>query len=478
MLMNRRFDRNGEHGQVLVGAIAFIAFFALVAGASFTYMSSIEQQHHQGEISTSQRSLVEGAANYAVADLTRAGLPLCTTGSPSPTGVPPGSATLSSGEVLTYTVKGCDPNGEPGTGGSGQGLGCYLCVLTSTPNQTAFFDNQGVVTIGAPSGTYTGSIVANINGNVVFGGNSGTQVCVQRPAIDGSSCPLDVGVAGPATAPQPLGTGGSMWRSVPQITDPLASTFSPPSLSGTVLPDQTTAGTISPGIYDNIIMSSGTLTLRSGTYVIAQSLQVSGGAVVQSDPAGTGVTLFIGCNSQPKKGPAVPATCPTTSTPATATSAQTTCTVKNATQGSVAISGGGSLKITAPSLGTYKNLAVYADPNNSSSMCVSGNGAQMGSASINGSIYGKSFGLDVEGNGVQGQIGSIVVGAVYISVSGSGNGLKLTASGLSVTGPTCVVYDATVNATGTGATGPPGRVTFQTSGCSGGAGIIKLSYSP
>jgi hypothetical protein len=486
MLINRGSHQSGERGQVLVGAIAFLAFFALVAGSSLAYMSSIELQHRQGEISTSQRSLVEGAANYAVADLTRPGLPPCTTGT-----LPPGSATLSSGEVLTYTVNDCYPNGEPGTSASGPGSGCYLCVLSGTSNQTAFFDNQGDVTLVAPSGTDLGSVVASINDNVVFGGNPGTLCAQPYPSL---SCSLDVGVVGTVmvkgNASSTLGTDagppvrpGSVKQTASPIPDPLLSTFSPPSLSGQDLGDQKTAGTIGPSncnnvvIYDNIIISSGTLTLKCGIYVITQSLQVSGNGQVQ----GTGVTLFIGCNSQTKSS-TIPVTCPTPSTPALATSSkviQAPCTAKNPTNGYIATSGGGALSITAPTSGAYKNLALYADPNNPASMCTLGTAQP----TIKGSIYGQSFGLDIEGNGVQGQIGNVVVGAIYVSVSSPTNGLNLAGSGWLVTGPTCVVYDATVSARAS-ATGPvfTGRVIFQTAGlptsvCSGVAGIINLSYS-
>lgn len=477
--MLRRAARNGtQRGQVLVGALVFIGLLALLGGATLTFISSSQLQGKKDQAETYRRSLTEGAAGFAFADLSRPGAALCTGGA-SPNGVIPGSATMgatpagsltSGGEQLQYTVNSCYPNGIAG-GGAGSGNGCFLCILTS--GATSFDDNQSTVTVQLAPSTPTGAVGAVINGNSTFGGGPGGQICVQRPA-DGATCPLDVGVVGTINglpAPQPMGTGGSAGVHVGTLSDPLQNTFVAPDIT---LPDNgnvTSPGVISQGVYDNINITGGTLNLNPGTYVITQSMQISGGGSIQ----GVGVTVYLACHGA---GGAI--ACPSAA-PATAPSIETFCGASlpaNPTQAYLAAfgSGSGSLTLTAPTSGRYDGLAVFADRHNTAGICIAGNGA----AQITGAVYGRSAGINIQGNGLQGQLGSIVIGALGIHVSSAANGLKLTDTGSGLGVFACDLIDATVTGVGRWSdsqsyTGT-GRVVFQTN-CNGGSGVISLSYS-
>lgn len=475
MLTKTKRNRS-ERGQVLVGALVFIFLLALLGAATLGFISSSQLQGTKDQAATYRRSLIEGAAGFAFADLSRPGAAPCDSG-----GVIPGDATMGStpagsltpgGERLRYTVNSCSLNGAGG-GGPGSGVGCFLCVLTS--GATSFDDNKSSVTVQLAPGTSTGAVGAVINGDSTFAGGPGGQICVQRPA-DGTACPLDVGVVGTvngATAPVSMGSGGSTGVPVSAINDPLQNTFLAPDITGHDNGDVTNAAAspISPGVYDNINISGGTLDLNPGTYVITQSIQISGGGSIQ----GVGVTVYLACHGA---GGAI--ACPSTA-PATATSIETFCGAPlppNPSQAYLAAfgSGSGSLTLTAPTSGAYEGLAVFADRHNTAGICIAGNGA----AQFTGAIYGRSAGINIQGNGLQGQLGSIVIGAIGIHVSSSANGLKLTDTGSGLGVFACDLVDASVTGVGRWSDGQTytgtGRVVFQTN-CNGGSGVISLSYS-
>lgn len=470
-MLNRR-SRRPEAGQVLIAALAFIALLALLGGATLTFMSSAQLQDTKGEAATYQRALVEGAAGYAFADLTRPGAAFCTGGA-HPSGVIGGSVKVASTqEQLSYTVNSCYENGAGG-GGSGSGIGCFLCILTT--GAVSFDDNKSTVTVDVPPDNTPGSIGAVVNGSATFSGGPGGQLCVQR-ITDGALCPLNVGIAGRvngASPPATMGSGGSATTAVTAISDPFQNTFSAPSLAGIDHGDVTTATgpPIVPGIYDNISISSGDLNLDPGTYIITQSMQISGGGSIQ----GVGVTIYLACH-----GASGAVACPASS-PATASSIENFCghlpAIPSQAYLSAFGSGSGGLTLTAPTEGPYAGLAVFADRNNSAGVCIAGNGT----TTLTGAVYGRSAGLNIQGNGIQGQLGSVVVGAVGIHVSTAANGLKLTSTG---TGPGvfgCDLIDASVTGAGEWTDGKTytgsGRVVFQTN-CDGGNGVISLSYAP
>ena len=482
-MLIRTTRRPRERGQVLVLALAYFALLALLGGATLQLMSTQQLQHVADEAQTSQRALIEGAATLAFSDLSRPGSTACTGGA-SPSGVVPGSATTPLNEVLGYTVKACYPGGSNPTGNSG--LSCFLCVLTSTSGQTVFAANKGVVTVTAPSGTPSSQLNAVINSNVSFAGGGG-DICSQLPTDPAGTCSLQVGVAG-TTYPNPLqqgaGNNGSTVKPLLAISDPFASVFQPPNLGALTAQPSPCGGTLtaggacgagataSQGIYTAINISNGTLTLSPGIYVITEGFEVSG----HGNITGSGVTIYMGCNTGGVSPTAAP--CSPPASPATSSSAGSTCSPASpvGVQSFASLGGNGTITLTAPTSGEYAGLVLFADPNNAASVCTSGSGT--GSLSLNGAVYGKSYGLDIGGNGIASIVSNLVIGAINIHVSSLANGLKLGTGG-SISPLSCELYDASLVARAS-PSGPQyhGRIVFQTQ-CplAGGPSIIAISYS-
>ena len=115
MLNRPTRGRSSERGQVLILAIAFIAFFGLLTVAVLGYASATELQHVHTEATASNDSLAEGGAAWAAAD---AASPTysCTSGGK-------GSLTMTGGAIVSYAVNSCNP-GETGSGG-GKPPGAY-----------------------------------------------------------------------------------------------------------------------------------------------------------------------------------------------------------------------------------------------------------------------------------------------------------------------------------------------------------------
>lgn len=485
-MLRRQRGRARESGQVLVLALAFFALLAVLGGATLGFMSTTQLQHAKDETQTAQRAVVEGAAAFAFSDLSRPFAANCT-GNTAPSGVVSGSARTPTGETLGYTVTACYPGGSnPSSGG---GFSCFLCLLTTTDStHYAFIGNKSAITITAPTGvppsTYLGAI---INGNIQITGGGGG-ICSRLPTDGPSTCSLKVGVAG-TIYPNPIAGGtdpGSQAAAVSAISDPFANTFQAPSLSGFTTYSANPCGgsdtsggscgagaTANPGFYQDINISGGTLTLNPGVYVVTRSLQTSGGgSIVSSTGPNTGVTIFLTCNTgTPSYNPAA---C-TSTTPATAATA---ACPPPATEAFALFSGSAAstVTLTAPASGPYAGLVVFADPKNSGSICTSGNGT----LTLNGAVYGKQLGLNIQGNGTNNILANVVVGAINIHVSSTSNGLRLGVGAAVFSPISCEVYDASL--TGQLKSGGPiykGRVVFQTA-CSGAGGpsIISLSYSP
>lgn len=465
---------------MLVLALAFLALLAVLGASTLTLMSAAALQHTDAETQTAKRALVEGAAAFAFSDLARPGSAACTPGSP-PTGVKSGSAVTPSGEILGYSVVACSIGG---TSAGGAGFSCFFCVLTSTSGQNVFVGNKAAVSITAPTGAPANYLGAAINDNISFTGGGGG-ICSRQQSDAPGTCSLKVGVVAGSSYPTPtLGSPGS----APQVAsaaigDPLANTYQAPTSSGLSVQPSPCGGTltaggncgvntsITQGIYSAINVSNGQLTLQPGVYVVTQGFEVSG----HGNISGSGVTLFFGCN--PGGGSTTWVACPA-QTPATSATASTTCspTSPPSANSFASLGGNGNVTLSAPTAGPYSGLVVYADPKNNSSLCVSGSGS--GSLSLNGALYGRSFGLDIGGNGIASVVSNLVIGAVNIHVSSLSNGLKLGTGG-SFTPLGCEFLDASLTAKpSSGGPTYSGRVVFQTN-CpgAGGPAVVSLSYS-
>jgi hypothetical protein len=259
------------------------------------------------------------------------------------------------------------------------GVSCGLCVLE--PSQT------GLELTGS------GQITVN-NGGVLV--NSSDQ---QQAVKVGSSAHLTGTYIGGPSAPAGFQqTGGGIYTPapvyMPAINDPLATLVQCPA-AGSVCPTTvradvvisgTTALTINPGIYNNIqVTNSAKLTLAAGTYIIKGSLKVGG----QASIIGAGVTLYLAC-------PAYPTPCGSNNNGAV-----------------VELTGTGTLSMSGPTTGAFKNVTIFADRNNINTSKISSNGT--GFAGI---VYLKSGRLQLTGNG-NALTTKIVVGTLTIGGTGS-----------------------------------------------------------
>ena len=132
--------------------------------------------------------------------------------------------------------------------------------------------------------------------------------------------------------------------------------------------------TLSPGIYNDGIENAH--TLLPGVYVLKGDIDLNGNDTLQGD----GVMLYMACSNYPSPCAAG----------ATGAGIKATGNSNN-----------GSLRLTAPTSGTFKGLTLFADRNNTAVQTFRGNGSnesgpQSGSS---GTIYLKSGTLDLRGNG-------------------------------------------------------------------------------
>ncbi len=97
-----RRQRRGEQGQVLILALAFIAFFGLLISSVLGFGGVTALQHTHTETTAAKDGLAEGGAAFAAADAVISGLPC-----PLPGTKTKGQLTMQSGDVANYTVEGC-----------------------------------------------------------------------------------------------------------------------------------------------------------------------------------------------------------------------------------------------------------------------------------------------------------------------------------------------------------------------------------
>ena len=182
-----------------------------------------------------------------------------------------------------------------------------------------------------------------------------------------------ISVEGSATGPLDGYTPDPLTGQEP-VDDPLENYPMPAAPFGglTAKTDPCGAGpTHGPGIYGAINFPNGTCVLQPGLYVVTGKWQFSGGAGLD---ATAGVTLYFTCGS---------------------TSAVTPCAAPGQAGGWLDGSGNGNLRITAPTSGDTKGLAIAYDRLNTSQFNLSGEGTSQ----VIGTIYGYSMKLRYDGNG-------------------------------------------------------------------------------
>ncbi len=226
---------------------------------------------------------------------------------------------------------------------------CGLCVIGHDNHD---FQNGDAYISG-------GDVSINGNVNIQNNGLVSTDGII---SVEGNATgPLDGYSPHPLTGQEP-------------VDDPLEDLPLPVAPFGglSVKSDPCGAGaTRGPGIYGAIGFPNGTCVLQPGLYVVTGRWQFSGGAGLD---ATAGVTLFFTCGT---------------------TTAPTPCTAPGQDGGWLDGSGNGNVRITAPSSGDLKGVAVAYDRLNTAQFAFSGNG----SSKIVGTVYGRSMRMRYDGNG-------------------------------------------------------------------------------
>ncbi|MGH3318124.1 MAG: pilus assembly protein TadG-related protein [Nocardioidaceae bacterium] len=232
---------------------------------------------------------------------------------------------------------------------------CALCVIGAGPHD---LQNGDVVVQGGD---------VHFNGNVSVGPNG-------LVATDGS-----ITVQGSAGGgydrydPDPL-------QGQPAMPDPLA--FMPP-IAYDHLPLGSQPCSFGSGRYG--AFSSSCSALPGGLYVITGEWKFTG----DEDLIGSGVTLYFTCGSAAAPRPCAP----------------------GEAGGWLNAAGNGNIRITAPSTGATRGLAIVYDRNNKSPLHLTGGS---GSA-YSGTIYAPASTLDYRGNGAGTTDSLIVVGGLAFS---------------------------------------------------------------
>jgi len=250
---------------------------------------------------------------------------------------------------------------------------CGLCVLAPSGTSLVLSGNGGV--------NLTGS-------NVIVNSSSGAAVAVTG---NGSLSSPSVGVVG-GTVTSGKGTIQNLTTGISPVADPLRLLGFPNLPRPTTVPSVSVSGntklTINPGVYSSVTVSgNGVLTLNPGFYVVLSQVSASGNGQFKA----VGASLYLGCSSYP-----------------------TPCKAGQA-GASASLTGNGLMMLTASAL-SCPPVAIFSDPNNTSTISISGNGND----TLSGAIYAKSGTLDLSGNGSSFQPkGQIVVGKA--TLTGNGN---------------------------------------------------------
>ena len=291
--------------------------------------------------------------------------------------------TTSSSQVVPRTAEAVSPPVTSTPDGS-----CSFCVLE--PSDTSLTLN-GNANLTLPRGNVM--VNSSSNAAVTLTGNA----VISAPSVGVVG---GVSTSGKAVA-QNLTTGAG------PVTDPLLGAQTPaiarPRSPTKVTLSDTAQRALFPGVYDAIsVTGRGSLTLNAGTYVILHDFSVSGGGTV----SGRGVTIYLACASYPSP-------CST-----------------GQQGGSLELTGKGRFELTAPSgICSAGQMAVQADPNNTSTIALTGNASD----TLTGSVYAPSGTLVAAGEGRFAIGGQVVVSRAILTGNGK---IALTAGGSLISSPT------------------------------------------
>ncbi|HEX6538963.1 MAG TPA: hypothetical protein VF155_07270 [Candidatus Dormibacteraeota bacterium] len=449
----RRRRRRSQTGQVLILALAFIAFFGVTIAAVLRVADVPAQQHRITETTATTDAGSEGGAAFGAAEAARStGVVLtCSTGNS-------GQLTMQGGAKANYTVNACNPGGASSTSGAAQS--CLLCLLNQTPPSssaaTVVFNANRAVTTSGGNDFINGSIAS---GTTLTANPAGAHIYAFTGATtSGCTCsPSPVITYSPNKIADPLATAVAP---SPVAIMPLGCTSWSPS-AGCTASFSGGNNTVHPGLWASLqTTGNANLTFAAGTYVFSGGLNIAGNGTIDGT---SGVTLYLACANYGSAG--------------------TACPVSGGTGGSITISGNGSESFTAPSSGSYANIVLLADPHlldpSGVTSCLGGSGCLLSisgnGASFTGTQDLRSGGATFQGNGGDNVIGGrFIANSLVISVSGH------AAAGLTLSGPgtistsNCGVFDDAVSSTGVPGTG---RAIIQ-SQCGSARGVIDFNYSP
>ena len=444
--MLRRRRRHAESGQVLIMALAFIAFFGVVIAAVLSYADSIELQETHAAAAVAKDAPVEGSALFGAVNAAY-----------SSTGCTPNasaSLTMEGGGGVTYTTRNCDP----GTSTT-QDLGaeCDLCLLNQ-PGQALSVDG-GSLSVDGPVAIDGGVGFGNTGLLTSNGGNPRFIGCLQWSGGDGCASSASHFSPAPTRISQvadPLGT--VTFPGVPSSRGPACIQV---SLGGKGENQTETLGPSQP-LCSVSLSGNAALTLSGGVYTIIGPFTVQDDATVTSS---AGVLLYFTCSDF--SGHPFP------------------CRSWNQPGGDLDLSGNASVSLSPIAGGPGEepdDVVLYVDRDEAQgSSCDSGAvlcARDNATATLKGSVYAASGGIDIKG-GATATVGSAVYPGELVAswltdgVSGRGSGLSVP-DGLAPASGFCWVYDDSI-----GAGSPPGQYALVASGgCGAGAGLIDVNDAP
>jgi hypothetical protein len=443
-MLRRTRRRRGESGQVLIMALAFIAFFGVVIAAVLSYADSIDLQETHAAAAVATNAPVEGSALFAAVNAAY-----------SSTGCTPNvsaSLTMEGGAGVRYTTRNCDPSTS-----TTQDLGaeCDLCLLNQ-PGQALSVDG-GTLSVDGPVAIDGGVAFGNTGMLASNGGSPRFIGCLQWSGRDG--CASSASHFSPAPT------------KISQVADPLGTvTFPgiPPSRGPACVQvslggNQTETLDSSQPLCSVSVSGTATLKLSGGVYTIIGPFTVQDDATVTSS---AGVLLYFTCADFSGDHP-------------------WPCQSWNQPGGDLDLSGNASVSLSPIASGPGEepdDMVVYVDRNETQGsscdsgavLCVRDNAT----AALKGSVYAASGGIDVEDSaavtiGSAAYPGEVVASWLTDGASGKGSGLSLP-EGLAPASGFCSVYDDSL---GTASTA--GQYALVASaGCGDGAGLIDVNYAP
>jgi alpha-tubulin suppressor-like RCC1 family protein len=301
------------------------------------------------------------------------------------------SVTLTSAGAAAVAAVGSYPivpSAAVGTGLSNYAITYVNGVLTVTVaglSGSIYILNTGASGALAVSGN--ASLTVSASGRLMVDSNSSSAITVSGNAHLTHTTGIEV-VGGLQRSGNAIVTGTVSHPAV--VTDPLYY-LTAPSYSGTPVAVNVTSGTvpIGPGLYSSIKVSgTGRLVMSSGVYVIAGGgLSVSGQGSITDN--GSGVLIYNGGTDLANDA---------------------------GTFGGIAISGNGTVSLTALVSDAYAGVVIFQSRHNTRALAFSGSAL----AGISGTIYAPTATAVISGNATLNSA-SFVVNSMTVSGNGSSN---------------------------------------------------------